>query len=345
MSALAAFNAKPQNSDRNTSSNTICVSVPALGALARPATLAAQVPVFLDWFRFVRRRSENTVKSYGFDLGTFLAFAQQAELVHAQDVSYRHLEFYLGWLQTARGTSARTANRHLWAVRAFWRWLTREGLATTNPAADTFTLPEHRALPRYLSRAERTRVLRTLAAREDLLGRRDYALVAAAFYTGLRCSELAALRLADVDLEAGVLRVLHGKGARPRELPVVPRLVGILDDYLGRTRPALTTAAHGELFFVRVHSRYGRTSRRAGQALGGKGVFWIVRHAVSPILGRDVHPHMLRHSFASHLRENGADLQIIQEALGHASINTTTMYAHLATPARRQKLAELLEEE
>ncbi len=322
---------------------------PAAGVLARPATLAHQIPVFLRWFQFTRGRSAHTVAAYGFDLASFLAFAEPAGLERAEDVTFRHLEFYLGWLQTERGTSARTANRHLGALRAFWRFLTREGLATTNPAADTFKLPEHRALPEYLSRAERTRVLRTLAAREDLArpaglrARRHRAL------TGLRCGELAALRLADVDLEAGVLRVLHGKGDKPRELPVVPRPGGHprrlpRGGAAGAREPAGREARAASA----PSPRAGRPPGRAGVSvnahpgaltgaprparLGGRGIWHLVRRAVEPIVGRHVHPHMLRHSFASHLRENGADLQIMQEALGHASINTTTMYAHLARP-------------
>ena len=95
--------------------------------------------------------------------------------------------------------------------------------------------------------------------------------------------------------------------------------------------------------FVNAHAKGGQRVRRAGQALLAKTVFQLVRRAVSPIIGRPVHPHMLRHSFASRLRENGADLQLIQEALGHANINTTTMYAHLTTARRRQDLARLLE--
>jgi len=360
--------------------------------LARPGrTLGELVPGFLQWFAFVRRRSPHTVYNYGKDLQSFLRFCEQAELVMPAAVTFRHVEFYLGWLQTARGLKPRSANRHLHALRTFWTYLIREGLATGNPAAECFMLPERKVLPGYLSVPEQERVLAALAADLSLLGRRDYALVATALLTGLRCSELAVLQVAHVDLEAGRLRVVNGKGGKDRELPLIPRLVAILRGYLDDVRPALINRPVGQLVretphgpwalvqavkgrsvyrglhtrdraeaerlraeliplpapppfvFVNACATNGYRARRAGLALSPKTIFALVRRAVAPIIGRPVHPHMLRHSFASRLRENGADLQLIQEALGHANINTTTMYAHLTTNRRRQELARLLD--
>jgi site-specific recombinase XerD len=218
------------------------------------------------------------------------------------------------------------------------------------------------------------------------------ALVATALLTGLRCAELAALQVQHVDLDGGRLRVVNGKGGKDRELPLIPRLEGILRDYLEKVRPELVDRPIGALqrrrkdgtwrlveyvngrhvgrnletrsreeaehrraalipvpsappfVFVNAHTRGAQRVRRTGQALLTKTIFALVRRAVAPIVGRPVAPHMLRHSFASHLRENGADLQLIQEALGHANINTTTMYAHISTNKRRQDLARLLAE-
>jgi site-specific recombinase XerD len=253
-------------------------------------------------------------------------------------------------------------------------------------------LPAQKKLPGYLTVPEQERIVRELAEDHSLLGRRDRALVATALLTGLRCAELAALQVQHLDLDAGRLRVVNGKGGKDRELPLIPRLEAILREYLEKVRPQLVGRPIGHLsrsrdqatwrlvysvdgkkvyrnlgtrslqeaekrhkelapvppappfVFVNAHDRGGQRVRRPGQALATKTIFGLVRRAVAPIVGRPVAPHMLRHSFASHLRENGADLQLIQEALGHANINTTTMYAHLSTNKRRQDLARLLAE-
>jgi site-specific recombinase XerD len=374
------------------------VSPDVLHVLApRDRTLADYVPVFLKWLSFVRQRRENTVRAYGEDLKTFLGFCETAALSKPDDVTFRHLEFFVGWLQKERALKASSANRHIHALRTFWFWMVREEITTRNPAAQVFLLAMQKRLPNYLSIAEQERVLAALAARRDLLGRRDYALVATALLTGLRCSELSRLELAHLDLAAGVVRVVDGKGRKDRELPVIPRLAAILRAYLeevraplvhrpvgqiregetvvlnGRTRLRRRTVAvvRGGTYrslgptppspaeveqlraamrlppspyvFVSADPTQSQRARRVGQPLGGRSVLWIVRKSVGPIVGRSVFTHMLRHSFASRLRENGADLQDIQEALGHSAITTTTMYAHISTRRRREKLAAYLQ--
>ena len=357
----------------------------------RNRTMAEYAPVFLKWLSFVRQRRENTVRGYGEDLKTFLRFCEEAGLSKPEDVSFQHIEFYLGWLQTERGLKASSANRHLHALRTFWVWLGRHKLATTNPAAEVFVLPTPKKLPNYLSIAEQEKTLATLATCTDLVGRRDYALVATGLLTGLRCSELSNLQLAHLDLDAGVLRVVNGKGMKDRELPVIPRLEAILRGYLTEVRARVVGQPRGGVYrtrdgrpsslkyydadgvkryqsfrglsddevaalratlapappvppyvFVKADPHRSNGVKRAEQALVSRGVLRIVREAVGPIVGRKVYTHMLRHSFASRLRENGADLQDIQEALGHAAITTTTMYAHISTRRRREKLAEYL---
>jgi integrase/recombinase XerD len=320
-------------------------------ALARPRTLTDLVPPFLRWFQLVRLRTPNTVAAYGYDLSRFLEFCEQAELTTPAAVDFRHVEFYLGWLQTTHQASPQTANRHLHCLRAFWRWLVREGLATVNPAAETFLLPTAQRLPRWLTVIEQERVLTALTRGTTLRARRDYALIATALLTGLRCSELAHLHVAHLDLESGICRVVQGKGRKDREVPIIPRLAGILRTYLAEVRPRLKDAGASPCVFAHVPTRAwtvgkrgpSRMRARDGEAILGRTIFRIVREAVSPILGRKIAPHTLRHSFATRLREHGADLQLVQEALGHASITTTVRYAHLTTSKRRQDLARLLE--
>jgi len=354
--------------------------------------MAEYAPVFLKWLSFVRQRRENTVRGYSEDLKTFFGFCEQAGLSKPDDVNFRHLEFFLGWLQKERGLKATSANRHIHALRTFWFWMVREEITAKNPAAQLFLLRTQKRLPNYLNLAEQEKTLATLATRSDLVGRRDYALVATGLLTGLRCSELANLELAHLDLDAGVVRVVNGKGMKDRELPVIPRLEAILRSYLAEVRARVVGQPRGGVYrtrdgrpsslkyydadgvkryqnlrglpdaevaavratlapappvppyvFVRADPPPRSTGvKRAEQALVSRGVLRIVREVVGPIVGRKVYTHMLRHSFATRLRENGADLQDIQEALGHAVITTTTMYAHISTRRRREKLAEYL---
>jgi site-specific recombinase XerD len=365
---------------------------PGSGFLAqRNRTLAEYAPVFLNWLGFVRQRRENTVRSYGEDLKTFIRFCEEAELSKPDEVSFRHLEFYLGWLQKERGLKATSANRHLHALRTFWQWMGREEITMKNPAADVFLLPTHKKLPGYLSVPEQEQLLEALAQDPTPLGFRDYALVATGLLTGLRCSELSHLQLGHLDLDAGILRVVEGKGRKDRELPIIPRLEQILRPYLAVTRAGLLALPAGYIVAPRqkyrerswsvVHTLPNGKQKRVARAAsreeaerlraatpssigGNRFVFvrgsaqWLPKHGAEPlgprtifmtirrlcqaVLNRKVHPHMLRHSFASRLRENGADLQDIQEALGHAVITTTTMYAHLTTRRQREQLAEYL---
>ena len=357
----------------------------------RDRTLADYAPVFLKWLSFVRQRRENTVRSYGEDLKTFVGFCEQAGLSKPDDVSFRHLEFYLGWLQKERGVKATTANRHVHALRTFWKWMVREEITMKNPATDVFLLPTHKKLPGYLSIPEQEKLLEALAQDSTPLGFRDYALVATGLLTGLRCSELSHLQLGHLNLDAGVLRVVEGKGQKDRELQIISRLERILRPYLEVARPGLIALPAGYVMAPRkaqrevswsvVHSlpngKRKRVARAASreeaerlraaipstiapnpyvfvrgsaqwlpkhgvQPLGPRTIFITIRRLCEAALNRHVHPHMLRHSFASRLRENGADLQDIQEALGHAVITTTTMYAHLTTRRQREQLAEYL---
>jgi len=324
------------------------------------------------------------------------------------DVSFRHIEFYMG-LELERGRAATTVNQHLHALRTFFRWLLREGIVTTNPAADSFTIPRPQRLPNYLTIPDQEKVLATLAADARVSGQRNYALVAMGLFTGLRVQELANLRRGHVDLTAGLVRVLDGKGGKDREVPITPRLAAILTAYLGDVHPALGAQGLGRLGaavleelvgqgprsvtelgaalawpsariqealrvlqvsgFARCVARgvsvatplgvqkveTGQTSpymfprtkltrtAEAGSPIPTRVLYRMIQSAVAPIIGRPCYPHMLRHSFASRLRENNAPLELVQEALGHVNISTTLIYAHISTGKRREDLTRYLE--
>lgn len=365
------------------------------GEIVAPGkTLEAGAPQFLGWLRFVRLRTENTVKSYGHDLALFVGFCRGVGITMPDQVTFRTIEMYGAWLMHQRGRAVSTANRHRYAIGEFFKYLRREGFTMSNPAADVLPLKQHRRLPKYLSIAEQERVLRLLAKDDTRTGRRDYALVATALFCGLRCEELATLRMEHVNLDDGVLRVV-GKGDKEREAVIIPRLRAILADYLEHVRPALMAfPIHGWIrrkaskhawtgnyefegkdhcfttgtrvkaeaqarldervadlrvrqtspfVFVRSTRTGAYLRRHSGRPLLTRSIFMLIRCRLTPMLGRPVAPHMLRHSFASRLRENGADLALIQEALGHADIRTTTIYAHLSSKKRKADVAKYLE--
>jgi site-specific recombinase XerD len=326
---------------------------PDLGpALAQGLTLRDLVPQFLQWFKF--------------DLDAFLTFCDLGGLVYPADVKVKHVELFMGWLRQAprrtRGPgvhSVGTVNRHLAALRAFFGYLNREEILAVNVAAHAFMLRKGQKLPSYLTIDEQEALLDTMILDRSPLGQRDLAIVGLMLFAGLRASEVVHLRLEHVDLKSGRLRVIQGKGNKDRELPITPRLAGFLAAYLsdgrarllagasrshhGRALPRLMRRDPGWFFVAQVRSPRAQQRAAAGQPLLRHSLHRMIHLKVSALVGRPVHPHALRHSFASRLRENGADLQLIQEALGHEHIATTTIYAHLTTKKRREDVARYLE--
>jgi integrase/recombinase XerD len=331
------------------------------GALTMPApTLRTLAPRFLQWFRFVRERSHNTILGYTFDLKMFVDFAEAQGLVTPDAVRVQHLEAFTAWLRQERKLAASSVNRHIHALRTFWRWMQREEIVTRNPAADVALLKAPRRLPVYLSIAEQERLLGVLALPfpprhksrypSDLkwtrTWRRDHALIATALFCGLRVGELSTLRAADVDLDAGVLRIV-GKGDKERECVIISRLAAILRDYITTTRPILMARRPSDFLFIATMK--GAVLRgphwRLDRPIPPRNLYMIISRRVEAILKRPCHPHMLRHSFASRLRENNAGIELIQEALGHADIRTTMIYSHLSTSKRKADIARYLEGE
>jgi len=363
------------------------------GPPERPGrTLADLVPVFCGWFRTMRGAAENTVKAYGESLSAFARFCASADVTRPEAVSFQLVEMYLATLTERRGLKATSANRHLHAIRSFFKFLRRDGHTSGNPADDVFSLKTPKRLPRRLSIPQQERLLAHLAQSESLEGRRTYALVATALFCGLRVEELATLRLDHVDLEAGRLRVV-GKGDKERELPIVPRLAAILREYIEQIRPRLVAVkvrgsiyrdsghrvwqmsyrVNGERFsksthtsdaaearriladcvrdltieqespYLFVRAAVGHVKRRRGKPLLTRTIFHIISTQISPVVGQPINPYQFRHSFASRLRENGPPLELIQEALGHADLRTTLIYAQISSKKRHEDLARYLE--
>jgi site-specific recombinase XerD len=201
-------------------------------------TLSECVSPFCGWFAAIRNRSRNTVLAYSRDLQAFAAFTDQHGARYPRQVTFQHLEAYMAWQRHHRRLRASSVNRHRQAVAQLFKFLRRQGVVTSNPVEDVFSLKEPARLPKYLTIPEQERLLEHLAASESLEGRRNYAVVAVALFCGLRVEELATVKLTDLDLETGTLRLI-GKGDKQREAVVIPRLRAILTDYLRDVRPKL----------------------------------------------------------------------------------------------------------
>jgi integrase/recombinase XerD len=295
------------------------------------------------------RKSVNTTSAYTTALGYFCAFAAERGIRTPADVDHQTVDDYLGWLKS-KGQSNKSINLRLAALRSFFKFMRRDGVTINNPAADCERLKDEKRMPRYLSIPEQEKFLEALAKGVGLIARRDEAMIAVGLLAGLRCSEIMGLRVDEVDLASGVIRVVQGKGKKDREVPAIPRLAIILRAYLTDVRPQLLRGSESAWLFVNVHigrqskKWFGGGPRPAGTKLHRIGFYQRLRKLSEDILGRRVNPHALRHSFASRLRRRGADLQVISEALGHASITTTAIYAHISAEDRHAMLSKMLSE-
>lgn len=279
------------------------------------AALTAALDVFLESAVFEAGLSDKTVAAYAGDLRAYLEFLDESGVQTANDIVREDILDHIGFL-ASKGLSPRSITRKLSAIRRFHRFLCDEGLEDGNPAADFDSPRLIKRLPRALSADE---IDRLIAAPESdpENGARDTAILELFYSCGLRISELAALAVRDVSLEESAVRV-RGKGAKVRLAPMGERAIRKTAAWLRRR--ALIAARDDTLFL----SRRGRRMSRAS--------VWAVvkRHARAANIQQNVTPHMLRHSFATHLLDNGADLRAVQEMLGHADISTTQIYTHVS---------------
>ncbi len=271
----------------------------------------------------LRRRAaaEKTRRAYGVDLGQFAEWCQEHGLEPA-DVELRELRRYAAEC-SQRGLVATTLARKLSALRAFYRCLREQGVVAQNPAELLAAPKRAQALPRVLRVDELDAMLARIPAGTPL-ELRDRALLELAYAAGLRAEEIVSLDIDSLDFDAEQVRV-EGKGSKSRFVPVGEPAVAALTRYLDRGRPALADAAEPAMFVSKTGRRLSTSDVRRRLRT------WANRASVA---GR-VHPHALRHSFATHLLEGGADLRSIQELLGHASISTTQVYTRVESARLR----------
>ncbi len=272
---------------------------------------------YVQYMVVERYLAKNTVESYMRDLSRFLETENISTMQDLLLVDRGTIVLYLSHLQ-ANGLSSRSLARHLVSLRQFFRYLVGERIIVSDPVEEVESSRPDKGLPRYLHEEEVRRLL-DQPDTTTLEGLRDLAMLELLYATGLRVSELVALSLNDINLDRNFVRTI-GKGKKERFIPLGDYASEALRRYLSEARGALLRGRSSPYCFV---SRRGRLLSRQG--------FWkrLKAYARQAGLSPEVSPHHLRHSFATHLLEHGADLRTVQEMLGHANIATTEIYTHV----------------
>ena len=280
---------------------------------------------YLDALWMEKGLSENTLVSYRRDLTQFSDWLSRAESRRLLATSDTSLLAYLGW-RIEKGLSARSTARFLSSVRGFFRYQLREGVLDADPTLDIESPKLGRPLPKSLSEEE---VDALLAAPdpEDTLEARDRTMLELLYACGLRVSELVGLKLSQLSLNQGVVRII-GKGGKERLVPMGEEALSALQEYLDSSRMVLLKNVPSDVVFP---------SRRGTQMT--RQAFWyrIKLYGQRAGIGSKLSPHTLRHAFATHLLNHGADLRVVQLLLGHSDLSTTQIYTHVA----RERMKEL----
>jgi len=318
-------------------------TLPSVAPVAAPAkSFTPLVQQFLDYLKYERHFSDYTIKSYGADLiqfGQYLAgqighpnepspdVPLTGEQVDERQVKCESLTVreFLAYLYGQNYTKSTTA-RKLATLRSFYKYLMKRGLIGVNPLSTIRTPKQEKRLPRCLSLEEIQKLLET-PGDGDLLSSRDKAMLEVLYSTGIRVSELVELDMADLDLQEGVLRV-RGKGRKDRLTPIGSQAIQAMQKYfeLRQLDARMAGPLVGRVF---LNKHGGPLSTRSVRRKLDK---YLVMAGMDP----GISPHTLRHSFATHLLNNGADLRSVQELLGHQSLSTTQVYTHLTTARMKQ---------
>ncbi len=284
--------------------------------------LIGEVDGFLGYLSVEKGHSSNTINAYAHDIRTFIDFVEDVhkdnEGPGLANITYREIRAYLAHLQKAN-YSKPTIARRLAAVRAFFSYLCKQGIVSQNPAKGVRTPKEGRRLPPFLREDEVVSLLECPSG-DTPLGLRDRAILETLYAAGLRVGELVGLNLDSIDLSTGYVRA-YGKGSKERIVPIGAKAVEALVEYLESGRPNLALKGQeSRALFLNCNGT--RLSRRAVQIM-------VDKYIDEASVDKEISPHALRHSFATHLLDHGADLRAVQELLGHASVSTTQLYTHM----------------
>lgn len=274
---------------------------------------------FAGYLGIERGCGKNTVDAYSSDLADFIHFLKERGVASFESVDRDRIADYLESCKD-RGLESSSIARRLVAIKVFFRYLHREKVLASDPA-DIMNSPRiWRILPDFLTLAEVDSLIGVFPDRaKDPLAIRNRAILELLYSCGLRVSECASLRYGSIRFDEGILRVF-GKGAKERIVPLGRSALKALKNYQENARPKLLKTASAPFLFL---------SNR-GRGIDRERIWQVVKEAARLAgIRKEIHPHTLRHSFASHLLENGADLRVIQEMLGHSDISTTQIYTHV----------------
>ena len=288
------------------------------------ASISAQVGSFLDFCRIEKGLSSATVEAYNLDLKRFTDSLQLTDGLHDASVVHRHVDSLY-----QSGLSSRSIARHVTTLRNFFRFLMEQGAMDSDPTA-LLAPPKHwQSLPKYLNKQQLTDLMAS-PDRNHPQGLRDGAMLEFLYATGLRVSELCRVRVSDLERDLGFVRVV-GKGNKHRIVPVGQAALRAVDAYLGSGRPRLLKGRASPSLFV--------TNRGAAMT---RQAFWKLLAGYGKKAGifHNLTPHVLRHTFATHLLEGGADLRSVQTMLGHTDISTTQIYTHVMRSRLRKTVDE-----
>ena len=281
------------------------------------------IEAFVDSLWLEQGLSQNTLTAYATDLRALAVWLKGMGL-GLQQASREQLLQYLAQ-RVSSGSKVRSSARQLSSLRRFYQHQVREGRIQEDPSARIEAPKLGRTLPKSLTEAE-VEALLSAPVTDDPIGLRDKAMLELLYATGLRVSELVGLSLAQVNLRQGVVRVL-GKGSKERLVPLGDEAIDWLQSYLQNARPLLQKAPVDALFLT-----------RRGEAMSRQAFWYLIkRYAVKVGITKSLSPHTLRHAFATHLLNHGADLRVVQMLLGHSDLSTTQIYTHVA----RERLKDL----
>jgi tyrosine recombinase XerC len=280
---------------------------------------------YINYLDAERNASHYTVRNYTHDLLDFFSYLKSKKISSLNEVNRQVLRGYLSHLMK-EGFAKVSISRKLSAIRSFYHYLLREEFVATSPVADTSSPKLDKRLPKFLTPEETVRLLEAPDS-STALGQRDRALIELLYASGLRVSELVSLDLEQINLDTNEIRV-WGKGSKERVVLMGKPAATALASYLSQGRPQLLGKKKSYALFLNRDG--GRLTERSIQRILGKYT------RVAGIKKR-VHPHLLRHTFATHLLDGGADLRVVQELLGHASLVSTQIYTHV-TQSRARKV-------
>lgn len=287
---------------------------------------SAELEDYLKSMAVERGMAKNSVLAYGRDLRRFLAFIQKKGL-RLEDVSAEVVQNHLSDIQAA-AVSPRSAARGLSGIKSFFQYMVTAGRLTSDRVSEVQSPRLRKSIPGFLDLDEVTRLINSVSV-DDWVGLRDRAMLELLYAAGIRVSELCDLTLSQLDLENGFVTVI-GKGNKERTVPIGRQARQAAAKYLKESRPKFLNGAS------RVATECVFLSRR-GTAWTRQGIWkWLKGLAKAAGMGKSVYPHLMRHTFATHVLSGGADLRSVQELLGHADISTTEVYTHLDMPRLRQ---------